>query len=55
VLSRAAQVVDAHRLRAFDALQLAAAIELDDADLVLATWDTELAKVARDEGLATAP
>jgi predicted nucleic acid-binding protein len=55
LVSSASDVVDTHRLRAFDALHLAAALELDASDLVVATWDTELAVAARAEGLATAP
>jgi predicted nucleic acid-binding protein len=55
LVSSASQVVDRHRLRALDALHLAAALDLDDSDLVVATWDAALSRAARAEGLATAP
>jgi predicted nucleic acid-binding protein len=55
LVASASDVVGTHRLRTFDALHLAAALGLDDSDLVVATWDTELARAARVEGLATAP
>jgi predicted nucleic acid-binding protein len=49
------RAVDRHGLRTFDALHLAAALELRLRGLVLATWDSELRAAARAEGLATAP
>jgi hypothetical protein len=55
LIDRAAGVVEAHRLRTFDALHLAAALDLRDAELVVATWDRQLAAAARTEGLAVAP
>jgi predicted nucleic acid-binding protein len=55
LIQLAVRVVDTHRLRAFDALHLAAALDLRVRGLVLATWDDELRRAARAEGLATAP
>jgi predicted nucleic acid-binding protein len=55
LIARAARVIDAHRLGTLDALHLAAALELGDPGLVIATWDADLARAARAEGLATAP
>ena len=43
------------RLRAGDAIHLASAVVLADPDLVLATWDRDLGRAARDTGLAVAP
>ncbi len=55
LVGRAARIVDMHRLRSIDALHLAAAVEFDDPQLVIATWDAELARAARTEGIAVAP
>lgn len=52
---RAAQLTLSHRLRALDALHLAAALSLPTGDLTFATWDTHLHRAARDEGLETLP
>ena len=55
-LSRAAgDVADAFALRAGDAIHLAAALELRDPELVVATWDGQLRRAALDAGLAVAP
>lgn len=51
----AADLAGVHPLRGQDAIHLASALELDDAELVLATWDRRLRKAALDEGLAVAP
>lgn len=56
VLERAAGLVGTHALRAYDAVQLAAAltvVELD-ASLTFCAFDRGLARAARDEGLAIA-
>ncbi len=55
LIARAAEVIEVHRLRSLDALHLAAALEIGDPDLVVATWDAELTREARAEGLAVAP
>jgi predicted nucleic acid-binding protein len=44
-----------HRLRALDALHLAAALTLVEDNPVFATWDRRLHEAARAEGLATLP
>lgn len=49
------KLVETHRLRAYDALHLASAITFQDrlrAPLVFATWDRNLQRVAKREGLA---
>jgi uncharacterized protein len=58
VIARAMQVADTHRLRGYDAVQLAAAVELDAArvaagllPLVFASADLALNAAARHEGL----
>jgi len=43
------------RLRAGDAIHLASALVLGDPDLVMATWDQDLGRAAREVGLAIAP
>jgi uncharacterized protein len=55
LIARASEVTDLHRLRALDALHLAAAVELGHPELVVATWDKHLARAVRAEGLALAP
>lgn len=52
---RAGQLAASHRLRALDALHLAAALSLPAGDLTFATWDVRLHRAAREEGLATLP
>lgn len=44
-----------HRLRTLDALHLAAALRLEDENLVFATWDRRLHRAALAEGLAVVP
>lgn len=52
---RAAELAVSRKLRSLDALHLAAALSLPDADLTLATWDARLHRAAEDEGLRTLP
>lgn len=55
-LQRAAgEVADRFALRAFDAIHLASALEVEDSQLVVATWDERLRAAALDAGLAVAP
>lgn len=51
----AAETADRSQLRAGDAIHLSSALVLADPDLVLATWDHELGRAARDAGVAVAP
>jgi hypothetical protein len=55
LLQLAASTAGRFRLRALDAVHLAAALEIEDESLVLATWDRELARAASSAGLAVAP
>jgi predicted nucleic acid-binding protein len=48
-------VADSSRLRAGDAVHLSSALILADSDLVVATWDEDLGRAAREAGLAVAP
>jgi predicted nucleic acid-binding protein len=54
LVEEAGVLVEKHRLRALDALHLAAALSLGDPALVFATWDSELATAVRNVGLAVA-
>lgn len=57
LMRRAATLAERHRLRGFDAVHLAAALEVDAAlfgELALATWDSELGAAAEAEGLSLA-
>jgi predicted nucleic acid-binding protein len=51
----AGELTEQLRLRAGDAVQLASALSLADPDLVFATWDIELRRVAQQTGLAVVP
>ena len=57
LVARAATLADRHGLRAYDAVQLAGALEVAAADdeLRFACWDGDLRNAARDEGLAVLP
>lgn len=55
VAASAAALTGAHRLRGQEAIHLASALRLADAELVLATWDRRLRQAALDEGIAVAP
>ncbi len=50
----AADLAEAHALRGYDAVHLAAALRLRDPDLVVVAGDAAFLEAARDEGLATA-
>lgn len=55
LVAGAARVADGYRLRALDAIHLAAATLVQDEDLVLATWDEELRRAAQGAGFSTVP
>jgi predicted nucleic acid-binding protein len=44
-----------HRLRTLDALHLAAALAVADGETTFVTWDTDLHRAAREQGLRTLP
>jgi predicted nucleic acid-binding protein len=48
-------IAESFRLRANDAVYLAAALELGDPELVVATWDDRLRAAALAAGLAVSP
>jgi uncharacterized protein len=57
ILERAGALAEQHRLRAYDAVHLAAALELSDTatdSVRVSTWDRELAAAAEAEGLSLA-
>lgn len=51
----AADLTYVHALSGFDAIHLASALGLEDAPVVLATWDRRLLTAAQAEGLVTLP
>jgi uncharacterized protein len=53
LVDAAARIADEHRLRALDALHLAAARHVRQHDIVFVTWDNELARAARADSFAT--
>jgi predicted nucleic acid-binding protein len=55
LVEHAAALALKRKLRSLDALHLAAALVLPDADLVFAAWDLRLHTAARAEGLQTLP
>jgi predicted nucleic acid-binding protein len=55
LIALAVETSERHRLRALDALHLAAAEQVRSEDLVFATWDDELRQAARARGFATLP
>jgi len=55
VMEHAAELSIETGLRTLDALHLAAALSLPDAEVVLATWDRRLHRAAREYGLKTLP
>ena len=55
LVDEAAKIAGRFRLRALDALHLAAASLAPGPKLVMATWDAELRQATRAVGLATAP
>jgi predicted nucleic acid-binding protein len=46
----AGDLAEEYGLRAYDAVHLASALEIDPADVVLVTWDRELARAGRAAG-----
>src|SRR5207244_322656 len=55
LIRAAGELAERYRLRAYDAIHLASALSLERGDLVLASWDAELRRAAREAGLAVAP
>lgn len=56
LVARAAVLVDRHGLRAYDAMQLAGALDIADAEQPhVACWGGNLRGAARDEGLPLVP
>lgn len=51
----AAKLAVRHRLRTLDALHLAAALAVIDDDPTFVTWDVDLHRAAREQGLRTLP
>ncbi len=51
----AAALAVGHRLRTLDALHLAAALAVTDEDPTFVTWDADLHRAAREQGLRTLP
>jgi hypothetical protein len=51
----AAELARRHRLRALDAVHLAAALSTKLENLSLVSWDRELRRAAQAEGLAISP
>jgi predicted nucleic acid-binding protein len=52
---RAGELAEQHALRGYDAVHLATALSIDDPNLVVATWDRDLAGAALACGCAVAP
>lgn len=55
LVMRAGGLAEARALRGYDAVHLASALALDDAEVLLVTADRRLREAAQDEGLLTAP
>jgi uncharacterized protein len=51
----AGQLAEQHGLRGYDAVHLASALAVGDPDLVMATWDRDLAGAANGSGVAVVP
>lgn len=51
----AGDLAERHALRGFEAIHLAAALEVAGQDLVVVTWDRRLWDAARSEGIAVLP
>ncbi len=51
----AGQLAERHALRGYDAVHLASALAVEDADLVMATWDRDLASAATAEQRTVVP
>jgi predicted nucleic acid-binding protein len=55
-LARAAgDLAERHALRGYDAVHLASALAIDDPDLVMATWDRDLATAAAAQNRTVVP
>jgi predicted nucleic acid-binding protein len=52
---QAGSLAERHALRGYDAVHLASALLIDEPELLIATWDRELAAAARDSGRPVAP
>lgn len=52
---QAGRLAERHALRGDDAVHLASALLIDDPELLIVTWDRELAGGARDSGHPVAP
>ncbi len=52
---QAGSLAEQHALRGYDAVHLASALLIDDPELLIVTWDRELAAAARDSGHPVAP
>ena len=55
LVESAARLALARDLRSLDAVHLAAALLLEDEDLVMASWDRRLHSAAEEEGLPVIP
>ena len=55
VVALAGDTAERARLRGGDAIHLTSALLLADPELVVATWNPDLAQAAREAGLAVAP
>ncbi len=51
----AGDLAERHALRGYDAVHLATALRVGQDDLLLATWDRDLARAGLDAGLSVAP
>jgi uncharacterized protein len=51
----AGELAELHGLRGYDAVHLASAISVEDAELVTVTWDRDLADAAAASGYAVVP
>lgn len=51
----AGDLAERHALRGYDAVHLASALAIDDPELVVATWDGDLARAAVAAGRRAAP
>ena len=55
VVRHAGDLAERHALRGYDAVHLASALAAAADDAVLVTWDDDLGRAARAEGLAIVP
>lgn len=55
LIRRSGEAAELAGLRAGDAIHLAAALSLEEPELLLATWDQNLARAARESGFVVAP